>query len=159
MPTRSCLAQPPSSPTRETKGCRGEDAGKYVRYHTFSAFDATSPDPTGGAGLDPLSEESAACTLRRSPARSRAERPSHRLGVERGTADAGGPSDIMCRVGRINPNDPMSNGLRPRTSPPMIRTTTRENAVQQHAGDQPQFVDGLSAHPGRLLRGRPRTVG
>lgn len=136
----------------ETKGLQGADTGKYVRYHTFSAFDATSPDPTGGAGwiLSQPEENARRVRFVTQPGPFQSQSDLRIVWVwKEGAYDAGGPSDIMCRVGRINPNDPMSNGLRPQDLNPPIDpdATTRENAFNNTLAVNLSSSLGLSAHP------------
>lgn len=136
----------------ETKGLQGADTGKYVRYHTFSAFDDSNPDPTGGAGwiLSQPDENARRVRFVTQPGPYQNESDLRIVWIwKEGAYDAGGPSDIMCRVGRIDRDDPMSNGLRPEDLYPPIDpdATTRENAFNNQLGLNLSSSMGLAAHP------------
>jgi hypothetical protein len=89
-------------------------AGKYVRYHTFNALTGPSSDPTAGIGnivSDP--------TKNARRARIQAQGTTGPLGTRlllmwrEGVGNQGAPADFMARVGRVNPADPASTGMRP----------------------------------------------
>ncbi len=85
----------------ETKGLEGLDDGKYVRYHVFSAFDDSMPDPTAGAGWIVSKPDENARRVRFVNQGT----PGPESGVKlfmfykQGEYDQGGPSDILGRVG------------------------------------------------------------
>ncbi len=85
----------------ETKGTQGLDFGKYVRYHVFSAFDDSQPDPTAGAGWIISDPEENARRVRFVPQGSPGPDSGIRLAIfwKQGEYDQGGPSDIMLRRG------------------------------------------------------------
>jgi hypothetical protein len=136
----------------ETKGLEGLDDGKYVRYHTFSAFNDSMPDVTDGAGwILSLPEESARRVrfiVQPGPLMNQSDVRIVWL-YKQGDFDQGGPSDIMCRVGRKDPNDPASTGFRPEDLSPPIDpdATTRENAFNNDQGMNLSSSLGLDAHP------------
>jgi hypothetical protein len=107
----------------ETKGLEGLDDGKYIRYHTFSAFDDSMPDPTNGAGwIISMPEENARRVrfiVQPGPLMSQSPLRIVFLYKE-GAFDQGGPSDIMSRIGKKNPADPNSTGFRPEDLSPSV---------------------------------------
>ena len=99
----------------ETKGLEGLDDGKYIRYHTFSAFDDSAPDATAGEGWILSNPDENARRVRFVIQPSKLQSTSDlRLVVfwKQGHYDQGGPSDIMLRYGALNPNDPETTGFR-----------------------------------------------
>src|SRR5690606_39156446 len=107
----------------ETKGLQGLDDGKYVRYHTFSAFDTSMPDPTDGAGWIISMPEENARRVRFivQPGPLQASSDLRIVWVyKQGDYDQGGPSDIMTRVGHIDRTDPASTGFRPEALTPYV---------------------------------------
>lgn len=136
----------------ETKGLEGLDTGKYIRYHTFSAFDDSAPDATDGVGwiLSTPNENARRVRFVTQPGPFQSQSDVRIVWVwKEGAFDNGGPSDIMCRVGTKNPNDPMSTGLRPQDLSPPIDpdATTRENAFNNALGMNLSSSMGLAAHP------------
>jgi len=136
----------------ETKGLEGLDDGKYIRYHTFSAFNDSMPDPTNGAGwILSLPEESARRVrfiVQPGPMMNQSDVRIVWV-YKQGNFDQGGPSDIMCRVGRKNAADPMSTGFRPEDLNPPIdpNATTRELAFNNVQGMNLSSSLGIDAHP------------
>ena len=136
----------------ETKGLEGLDDGKYVRYHTFSAFNDSMPDATDGAGwIMSLPEESARRVrfiVQPGPLMNQSDLRIVWI-YKQGDFDQGGPSDIMCRVGTKDPNDPLSTGFRPEDLSPPIdpNATTREAAFNNTQGMNLSSSLGLEAHP------------
>jgi len=136
----------------ETKGLEGLDDGKYIRYHNFSAFNDTMPDPTNGAGwILSLPEENARRVrfiVQPGPMMSESDVRIVWL-YKQGDFDQGGPSDIMCRVGSKDPADTMSTGFRPEDLNPPIDpdSTTRELAFNNTQGMNLSSSLGLDAHP------------
>jgi hypothetical protein len=136
----------------ETKGLQGFDTGKYVRYHTFSAFDDSSPDPTNGVGWIISQPDENARRVRFVVQPGQTQNQSNLRIVwiwKEGAYDAGGPSDIICRVGSIDPSDPASTGFRPQDLYPPVDpdATTRENAFNNALGMNLSSSMGLGAHP------------
>lgn len=136
----------------ETKGLQGADTGKYIRYHTFSAFDDSSPDPTNGVGwiLSQPDENARRVRFVTQPGPFLNQSNVRIAWVwKEGAFDNGGPSDIMFRVGSIDPSDPMSTGLRPQDLHPPIDSdaTTRDNAFNNDLGINLSSSLGLDAHP------------
>ncbi len=136
----------------ETKGLEGLDTGKYIRYHTFSAFDDSSPDETEGLGwiLSTPDENARRVRFVTQPGPQQNQSDVRIVWVwKEGAFDNGGPSDIMCRVGTKNPDDPMSTGLRPEDLNPPIDPDAmlRENAFNNALGINLSSSLGLDAHP------------
>jgi len=128
----------------ETKGLEGLDDGKYVRYHVFSAFDASLPDPTNGAGWIISNPVQNARRVRLVAQAS----PGPTTGVQlfiffkQGDHDQGGPSDIM---GRLGINGLMAPDLAPAVDP---NCTVRENAMNNLPSMNFSSVEGLTAPSG-----------
>ena len=136
----------------ETKGLQGADTGKYIRYHTFSAFDDSAPDVTEGAGwiLSQPDENARRVRFVTQPGPFQNQSDVRIVWVwKEGAYDRGGPSDIMCRVGSVDPGDPGSTGFRPQDLNPPIDpdATTRENAFNNALGMNLSSSMGLGAHP------------
>jgi hypothetical protein len=136
----------------ETKGLQGLDDGKYVRYHTFSAFDDSMPDPTEGAGwILSMPEENARRVrfiVQPGPLLSSSDTRIVFI-YKQGDFDKGGPSDIMMRIGRLDPADPDSTGFRPQDLHPPIdpAATTRDIAFNNEPEINLSSSMGLSALP------------
>jgi len=134
----------------ETKGTQGLDEGKYIRYHTFSAFDDSKPDSTSGAGwILSLPDENARRVrfiVQPGPMLSQSDVRIVWL-YKQGLYDQGGPSDIMVRVGSIDPDDSASTGLRPQDLFPPIdpSATTRAAAFNNTPGINLSSSMGLDA--------------
>jgi hypothetical protein len=96
----------------ETKG-KGQ-MGKYVRHHAFSAFDATLPDATAGAGCI-LSDPGENARRARVVAQPGPLQTSSELRVmvfwRQGTGHQGAPADIVGRIGSADPSEPSPAGL------------------------------------------------
>jgi hypothetical protein len=125
----------------ETKGLEGLDDGKYVRYHVFSAFDDSMPDPTAGAGWIVSKPDENARRVRFVNQGT----PGPESGVKlfmfykQGEYDQGGPSDIIGRVG--------IGGLLPENLVPPVAAdpTTREAAFGNAPGINLSSSEGLDA--------------
>lgn len=136
----------------ETKGLEGLDDGKYIRYHTFSAFDDSMPDPTNGAGwIISMPEENARRVrfiVQPGPLMSQSPVRIFFLYKE-GAFDQGGPSDIMSRIGKKNPADPDSTGFRPEDLSPSVdpAATVREFAFNNAPEINLSSSLGLTALP------------
>ena len=117
----------------ETKGSGGTESGKYIRYHTFSAFDgaASMPDVTEGRGwiLSTPGESGRRVRLlvQGTPG------PATGLRIlfcwRQGLYDCGGPADICCRTGHVDPNDTGASGFRPVDLRPGISYTCDDPEV------------------------------
>lgn len=138
----------------ETKGLEGADDGKYVRYHAFSAFDDSAPDPTNGAGwiLSKPDENARRVRFVTQPGPLANSSNTTRLFIfwKQGYFDAGGPSDIIARAGVRNYADPLSTGFRPQDMFPMVDSTatTRDGAFLSAPGMNLSSVLGINAGTG-----------
>jgi hypothetical protein len=138
----------------ETKGLEGADDGKYVRYHAFSAFDDSSPDPTSGAGwiLSKPDENARRVRFVTQPGPLANSSNPTRLFIfwKQGDFDAGGPSDIVARAGVRNYADSLSTGFRPEDMRPMVDSSasTREGAFLNEPGMNLSSILGIDAGTG-----------
>ncbi|MFI4897663.1 MAG: choice-of-anchor O protein [Phycisphaerales bacterium JB059] len=134
----------------ETKGLEGLDDGKYVRYHTFSAFDDSMPDPTEGAGwiISQPDENARRIRFVVQPTPLNGQSDLRVVFIwKQGLYDQGGPSDIITRSGFRNPADSDSTGLRPVDLFPAVdpNPTTREAAFNNVIGTNLSSSLGLGA--------------
>lgn len=124
----------------ETKGLEGADDGKYVRFHSFSAFDDSAPDATSGVGLILSKPDENARRVRFVTQPGPLATPANPMRLfifwKQGDFDQGGPSDIIARVGTRNYSDPMSTGFRPQDMFPPVNplATTRAEAFLNTPG-------------------------
>jgi len=125
----------------ETKGLQGLDDGKYVRYHVFSAFDDSMPDPTAGAGWIVSKPDENARRVRFVAQGTPGPESGIKLFMfyKQGQYDQGGPSDILGRVG--------IGGLMPENLVPPVAAnpTTREIAFGNTPALNLSSTDGLEA--------------
>ena len=134
----------------ETKGLEGLDIGKYIRYHTFSAFDDSMPDMTEGAGWIISQPDENARRVRfivqPGPLTSQSDLRIVFL-WKQGLYDQGGPSDIISRSGFKNPDDSESTGFRPVDLVPPVdpNPITREDAFNNQLGTNLSSSLGLEA--------------
>lgn len=148
----------------EGKGTGVMGAGKVVRYHVFSAFDDSLPDPTGGAGWvlsDPEENARRARVLKQSDA-FKAESDLRLLVAWRqGTGNRGAPADIAARLGFIDPGEAGSTGWRPEDLLPAVdpldpgasaAPLNLSSAAGVLAGTSEQSTENARAHRG-FLRG------
>lgn len=118
----------------ETKGTGVPGAGKLVRLHAFSAFDASAPDPTGGAGWivsNPVENGRRARVVPQPGQLMGASRVRMMLLWREGEFDQGGPADIMGRLGVVDSGDPSSTGLRPEDLVPAVAPGSTDPAVAE----------------------------
>ncbi|MCZ7606989.1 MAG: choice-of-anchor O protein [Planctomycetota bacterium] len=122
----------------EVKGLEKFDDGKYIRYHTFPAFNypfvsamthvdsgldyAMTGDLTKGQGWIVSKPDENARRVRLLVQGQPGPTTGMLIGFiyKQGAYTAGGPSDIMFRVGRKNAADASSTGLRPEDIYPTI---------------------------------------
>lgn len=133
----------------ETKGVEGL-VGKVVRYHVFSAFDASLPDWTAGAGciVSQIAENARRTRfVLQSDAFAASSGLRWILFWRQGLDGQGGPADVVARFGRIDTGDPASTGWRPEDLwPPVVSGCTDSALAAGNA--QPlnlSSVEGLAA--------------
>ncbi len=136
----------------ETKGLEGLDEGKYVRYHTFSAFDDSMPDMTAGAGwiISEPGENARRVRFIVQPGPLTSQSDLRIVFIwKQGLYDQGGPSDIFSSSGFKNSDDPDSTGFRPADLTPPVNLSS---SAGLGAGSDDNPFEDARAHRG-IIRG------
>ena len=116
----------------ESKGLEGLDVGKYIRYHVFPALNPAA-DPTSKVGTIISTAEDSGRRVRILTQGTPGTDTGLKLCIfwREGEFDEGGPADVVCRMGHVDPNNGASTGLRPEdmTPPVAAGATDRANAL------------------------------